>query len=765
MIGGKDYAMIRCMLLALFSAILVSSSFAVTLVKDGKALCAIYVEPAVMEEKGAHPRLRESVKDLALYLGKMSGAQVEIVTAEPAKGDARIPILIGVYAQRAFGAPKQHSPWNQCWRMTVTEKGIGLQGESDEAASYAIYEVLDRLGCRWYLPGEMGESIPSMRTITLVNADLSAIPPILGRNIGGVDADYQRRNRCGGLQVQINNLGTSMKMYLSKEQLEAHPAWNAEVNGKRDVTGVFCWSNPEVQAAVADSIIARLDANYTNSVTLSQPYSSPFCECAKCKALDAGDWCQLMNEPSMTDRYIWFCNRVAERVTKKYPNELFGVLLNMNYIDPPVREKPLPSLVPAIVAVNSCRGHSMSEATCPSRQELRAIVAGWGKLSKHLIGYEFAYNLAEVQAPYPLLRWTQDIPYLFANNVKFWMPQGWVQNEMRNQESTLPGVYLGMRLAWNPKAKPAQVLNEFYAGCYGPAARPMQRYWQSMDDAWQKTPEHAGSHYGFFRRFLPDTMAAARAALDEALQAAANTGAYPRVKLADDGFRSFSLYMKMRTDLNFGQFADLETDGARWLAQYRDFTAQYNKGNAAFAPLASDFFQWFCVPLYRDAARIAKDGTPISLPLTTWRYQLDREKKGMTAGWSAVAFDDSAWKQTDTAMESWGDLDLFSYYGSMWYRTKINTGDIPVGKKSYLWVSGVDDTCQVFINGQHIPYINAKGETVAEITDFGKPLTFDITAAVKPWETNQITLRCTRSTLNEVGTGGLLGPVVIYREK
>jgi len=760
------------MLLALASA-----SFAVTLVKDGKALCAIYVEPAVMaaddaaalratpEKEKQRRTLRESVKDLALYLGKMSGAQLEIVTGEPTPADTRDMILIGSLGQRVFGDPKQHSPWKQGWRMVAMDGALALYGESDEATSYAIYEVLDRLGCRWYLPGEMGESIPSMRTIVLPNADLSAVPPILGRNIGGVDADYQRRNRCGGLQVQINNLGTSLKMYLSKEQLEAHPAWNAQVNGKREVTGLYCWSNPEVQAAVADSIIARLDASYTTSVTLSQPYNSPFCECANCKALDApGAWCKLMSEPSMTDRYIWFCNRVAERVTQKYPDELFGVLLNMNYIDPPVREKPLPSLVPAIIAVNSCRGHSMSEATCPSRQELRAIVAGWGKLSTHLIGYEFAYNLAEVQAPYPLLRWTQDIPYLFANNVKFWMPQGWVQDEMKNQESTLPGVYLGMRMAWNPKAKPAQVLDEFYAGCYGPAAKPMQRYWQLMDDAWEKTPEHVGSHYGFLHRFPPQTLAAARAALDEALQAAQNTGAYPRVKLADDGFRSFSQYMKMRTELNKGQFANLETDGAQWLAQYRALNKQYT-GNAAFATIGADFFQWFCVPVYKDAAKIAKDGTLLSPPITTWRYQLDREKKGIAAGWSAAAFDDSAWQQTDATMESWGDLDLFSYYGSMWYRTKLNIGDIPAGKKTFLWITGVDDTCQVFVNGQPIPYVNAKGETVAEVTDFTKPLTFDITAAVKPTAANQITLHCTRSTLNEVGTGGLLGPVVIYREK
>jgi len=758
--------MIRCILLVFVIAIFASASFALTLVKDFKALCAIYAEPAVMkaddaaalkavpEQEKERRTLRESVKDLALYLGKMSGVQVEIATAEPAKDDARVPILIGDYAQKAFGVPKEHSPWKQGWRMVVTDRGIGLLGESDEAASYAIYELLDRLGCRWFLPGDMGADIPSLPTIVLPKTDLSAVPPILGRNIGGMDADFQRRNRCGGLQVQINNLGTSLKMYLTKEQLAAHPTWNTEVNGKREVTGLYCWSNPEVQAAVADSIIARLDAHYEPSVTLSQPYNAPFCECANCKALDAaGAWCKLMNEPSMTDRYIWFCNRVAERVLKKYPDELFGVLLNMNYIDPPVREKPDPHLVPAIMAVNTCRAHNLNEPACPSRQDLRGIIDGWSKLSPRLIGYEFAYNLAEVEAPYPLLRWTVDIPYLFDHHVKFWMPQGWVQDEMKNLESTLPGVYLGMRLAWNPQAKPADILDEFYTRCFGAAAAPMRRYWQIMDDAWEKTPEHAGSLFGFYHRFSPETTAAARAALNEALQSVRTAAAYRRVKLADDGFSGFELYMKMRCNLCEGKFTTLEDDAARWRADYTYRMEEY-RGNAAFPSIARDFFDWFNTPVYRDAARIAKEDVLLAGPVPAWRFQVDREKQGEAAGWGRSNFDDTAWKTTDPRRETWADLGLFSYYGSAWYRAKVSLPALPAGKKIFLWVSGADDTCKVFVNGQPI----------GEVTDYCKPLAFDITAAAKQDE-NQLTIKSTRSTLNEVGTGGLLGPVVVYREK
>jgi hypothetical protein len=45
-----------------------------------------------------------------------------------------------------------------------------------------------------------------------------------------------------------------------------------------------------------------------------------------------------------------------------------------------------------------------------------------------------------------------------------------------------------------------------------------------------------------------------------------------------------------------------------------------------------------------------------------------------------------------------------------------------------------------------------------------KPALFDITAALQTGD-NQFTILCDRHYLNELGTGGLLGPVVLYREK
>jgi len=81
----------------------------ITLVQNGTAKVAIYVTPEIMapDDKKIHYtrpeypaevarlRLQASVNDLALYLGKISGAKVDVLTTPRATADKRLPIYIG----------------------------------------------------------------------------------------------------------------------------------------------------------------------------------------------------------------------------------------------------------------------------------------------------------------------------------------------------------------------------------------------------------------------------------------------------------------------------------------------------------------------------------------------------------------------------------------------------------------------------------------------------------------------------------------------
>jgi hypothetical protein len=178
------------------------------------------------------------------------------------------------------------------------------------------------------------------------------------------------------------------------------------------------------------------------------------------------------------------------------------------------------------------------------------------------------------------------------------------------------------------------------------------------------------------------------------------------------------------------------------------------------------YFDAFYKATYDDAARITGQFRIITdPPLRRWRFEADKDKAGEKTGWSRPEFDDKAWKTTDCVVDTWSALGLHNYMGQLWYRTQVAVPAVPAGKKVYLWIGATDGRVKVFINGKHVPYFDPKGDKAESFAGFCQPASFDITAAVKPGAENQVSLLCTREFLNELGTGGLLAPVVIYREK
>ena len=180
------------------------------------------------------------------------------------------------------------------------------------------------------------------------------LPLTIYRDIWHSDPVYSRRNRAGGLPIAA---GHALEGYVTKEQLEQHPDWNAEIGGQRklhpcDVGHRLCWANPEVAAAVADAIIAILDKDPIPSISISPGDGTNFCECAKCRALDTGDWDASMNCVSITDRYLHFANQIAERVAARHPDVMLGFLAYVQFTRPPLREKVHPNLYPQVAPIS-----------------------------------------------------------------------------------------------------------------------------------------------------------------------------------------------------------------------------------------------------------------------------------------------------------------------------------------------------------------------------------------------------------------------------
>ena len=759
----------------------------VTIAQDGQARAAIvvsgglmagdvkqsYKTPAAELSAERNRRLvRDSVSDLAMYLERMSGAQIDVVSAPLAETDTRLPIYVGALAEEVFGPVTNRAPGQQAFRVVVRPDGIGLMGECPQSTSFAVYEVLERLGCRWMMPSEMGEVIPSLKTIVLPVGDTCSAPGTDARFLWHLDPVYLRRIRNGGAGVsaghalEVYSKAEERYGYLTKKQLEEHPDWNAMVGGKRSVNGRFCWGNPEVSDAVADAIIARFDASPSRHASLSPQDGSTFCECEKCKALDTGDFDPVMAAVSITDRFIHFCNRVAARVTARYPDAKLGFLAYVQYTQPPTREKLHPNLAVQLAPINYCRAHAMTDG-CESRRRMRTIVEGWGRATSTISYYQYMFNLSEYSAPYPMIhQMSEELPIIYANHVRCWQPEG-----MSNLDQILPAHYLSNRMAWNPRDEPKRILDEFFTLFYGAAAASMRKYWTLWDDAWTKVDEHAGANWGYPRRFTPEFMKAARAAMDEATAATKTPMEARRVKMQDESLRQMERFMALRWDLNEGRLTNLGPDSKKWLDRQIALGEEY-KAQGAFSKIrwtpytaAGHWFVRYMQPPYLDASRISTNHSWISPPLRNWKYAQDTPRTGETQGWHRAEYDDTLWKTTDTGVETWSTIGLQDFYGPVWYRMSVPVGAVPGGKRTFLWISATDGSARVFINGRHVPYVNAKGETKDFASGYGAPFSFDISGAVKPNARNLIAIEGTHTFINELGTGGLLGPVYLYQEK
>ena len=70
--------------------------------------------------------------------------------------------------------------------IKTVENSLILAGNEDgeyRGTIYAVYAFLEKLGCRWFFPGEFGEVVPEIDTISIDAIDCTERPSFRIRNI------------------------------------------------------------------------------------------------------------------------------------------------------------------------------------------------------------------------------------------------------------------------------------------------------------------------------------------------------------------------------------------------------------------------------------------------------------------------------------------------------------------------------------------------------------------------------------------------------
>jgi len=235
---------------------------AATLVEDGKATSAILLpaEPNELETIAAD--------ELTVHLEKMSGAKLETLlvandelarTVKSLQGEGKTPILLGRLAPVQLQARvRMASNLDGAFALEVRPDLVSVAGAGDGAV-FGVYEALEQLGVRWFMPGELGAVIPSTKTIQLARQETIQAPSFTGRyfQMNGAPADWLRRLRCGGAPQFPSAHGLPG---LGRGVFKEHPEYFALIDGERSPRQ-HCLSNPHVLKIVVGEVKERAVKN------------------------------------------------------------------------------------------------------------------------------------------------------------------------------------------------------------------------------------------------------------------------------------------------------------------------------------------------------------------------------------------------------------------------------------------------------------------------------------------------------------------------
>jgi hypothetical protein len=384
---------------------------------------------------------------------------------------------------------------------------------------YAAIEMLERLGCRYLWPGELGLVVPQGPRVAVPPLDLAYTPPIGSRGIRfksysvekdgaargldplGVKAEEWKRiwsdaqrdpvavswggwQRLGGEMPAFGHAGAGLRD--AERAQREHPEWFAlQEDGTRNQGGIdrwrLCKSNPGLIAHVADDIIRRRNENPSLPLVSLDPndggYSS-WCLCKACRALDpahgppetllrferAGSSRRReMDYVSLTDRMVFYWNSIAERVAAVHPDLLFGVSAYSRFNRPPVERRLHPNLLVRYVR-NDHEGWT-----------------GWQEAGARRIYWR--PNILLINRRHGKL---QSIVREMSDHMRYFSDHGMAMTDISSithHWATLGLTYYATaRLAWNPHLSGDEIVADYARHGFGAGAPCIERYFRRVED-------------------------------------------------------------------------------------------------------------------------------------------------------------------------------------------------------------------------------------------------------------------------------------------
>jgi len=503
--------------------------------------------------------VEEPVDELRSYLGRIVGEEFPLAEGRQKDGG----IYVGLF---------DDFPWMSAYAANterVGKEGFWLIADEDENEVYVlagqplgvqhgVASLLHELGCRWFFPGEVWEVVPRKKSVFLASRSRSFAPdfPTQRRIWYGYGAygpcredweDWGRHNRMGGpLNVSIGHSWAGLN---PEKDFEKHPDWFALADGKRQPSKP-CYSHPDVLAKAKAAALQRA-ARGDEMISLTPPDGLGYCACERCLAVagvtETSDQKgtlfgkrkdgTLVNVTSET--VFGFVNEVAATVAAKYPEALVGCYAYSAYSHPPSFD-----LHPNVYL-------QTTTAYRRTPLSLEEQVSAFGKKTNQL-GIREYYSVYQWDWDYPDPgKMTPDVLKHDLSRFHRWGVTAVNAEASNNWAARGLGYYVAAQLLWDVDADTKSLLKDFYKQAFGPAARPMERYfvrWYGPGVAALSDADELPQRAAYFERGRHDldALRGAYRDLDKAMRlAGSNEAILKRI----DHLRMYLHYLLLRYDL------------------------------------------------------------------------------------------------------------------------------------------------------------------------------------------------------------------------
>ncbi|MFK5922461.1 MAG: DUF4838 domain-containing protein [Verrucomicrobiota bacterium] len=362
----------------------------------------------------------------------------------------------------------------------------------DERGSFnAVDGFLRDMGVRWYMPGDIGEVLPQMKSISLPQVDKIVTPDFPMRILNFRAGLYGRDAMMWGFR-----LGTRQPygrqaahglhgMTDNEATFKNHPEWFALYGGKRHIdpnlrNNQLCYSNEELLQEAVLFARTQLDHFDMDVVSIMPPDGySAICQCKLCEGKESPQ----LGSRGKASNYVWdFVNRVAKEVGKTHPNKRISNCAYGIYTNPPDNIKKLEPNVQVIIVGGR-------RPTAESREELRQLRAGWAKLTDRPI--EIFENYPFTGRGFYLPAYIPKVMGESINETKgasrgedIWITMDFKENAIGYNHFLL---YFTGRMYWGGKEQDALAMFDEYCQLfYGPAGDDMRAFFSYCEDNWRE---------------------------------------------------------------------------------------------------------------------------------------------------------------------------------------------------------------------------------------------------------------------------------------